>query len=257
MPGEFGSSLKQWRQQRRMSQLELGLCANVSARHISFLETGRSRPSRGMVLQLCEELAVPLPARNQLLTAAGLAPAYQKRELDDLDMQPAEAAMSWIMERHDPFPAIAMDRHWHVLQFDLSAARLLSGMGLDVGDSLLEAFLTSPLIQQSVENLSEVALHTRMRLRTESAHLGGDPVLNDAAERLASLIDEAPGEATGILPAFVPTTYSFGGMSMSFFSTFTQFGTAEDIALSEIKIEMMFPADDATRDTLMAMAQNH
>ncbi|MEP0944480.1 MAG: helix-turn-helix transcriptional regulator [Rhizobiaceae bacterium] len=257
MNTEFGSTLKQWRQQRRMSQLELGLSANVSARHISFLETGRSRPSRGMVLQLCEELAVPLPARNQLLTAAGLAPAYQKRSLDTADMQPAREALSWMMQRHDPFPAIAMDRHWHILQLNEAATRLLSGMGLGEGDSLLEAFLSSPEIQQSVENLSEVAFHVRARLQTESAHLGGDPVLSDAAERLTALIDDDPTANQGVLPAFVPTTYAFGGMSLSFFSTFSQFGTAEDIALAEIKIEMMFPADDATRDVLMAMGNQH
>ena len=253
MNTEFGASLKQWRQQRRMSQLELGLSANVSARHISFLETGRSRPSRGMVLHLCDELAIPLPARNQLLTAAGMAPAYQKRNLDTADMQPAREALSWMMQRHDPFPAIAMDRHWNILQLNESASRLLAGMGVNVGDSLLEAFMESPEIQQSVENLSEVASHLRARLQTESAYLGGDPVLSDAAERLSALIDDEPMATQGVLPAFVPTTYSFGGMSLSLFSTFSQFGTAEDIALSEIKIEMMFPADDTTRDMLMAM----
>jgi len=257
MQTEFGAGLKHWRQQRRMSQLELGLSANVSARHISFLETGRSRPSRGMVMQLCEELAVPRPQRNHLLTAAGLAPAYQKRDLDAADMQPAEAAVSWMLERHGPFPAIAMDRHWHVLQLNQTATRLLAGMAIGIGDSLLEAFLNNAAIQQSLKNLSEVALHTRARLRTESAHLGGDPVLLDAADRLSGLIDEDLATNQGILPAFVPTTYMFGGMSMSFFSTFSQFGTAEDIALSEIKIEMMFPADDATRDLLMAMAEQH
>ncbi|MEP1206001.1 MAG: helix-turn-helix transcriptional regulator [Rhizobiaceae bacterium] len=257
MNTEFGSSLKQWRQQRRMSQMELGLCANVSARHISFLETGRSRPSRGMILQLCEELAIPLPARNQLLTAAGLAPAYQKRDLDTADMQPAREAVSWMMQRHDPFPAIAMDRHWHIVQINEAASRLLSGMGLSVGDSLIEAFLNSPEIQASIENLSEVAFHTRARLQTESAHLGGDPVLSDAADRLSTLIDEDHAAHPGVLPAFVPTTYSFGGMSLSFFSTFSQFGTAEDIALSELRIEMMFPADDATREVLIAMGNQH
>ena len=257
MQSEFGAGLKQWRQQRRMSQLELGLSANVSARHISFLETGRSRPSRSMVMQLCEELAVPLPERNHLLTAAGLAPAYQKRDLDAEDMRPAEAAMSWMLQRHDPFPAIALDRHWHVVQLNQSATRLLAGMSIGIGDSVIEAILESPELQASIANLSEVALHLRTRLRTESAHLGGDPVLNDAAERFSQLVDEEVEVAQGILPAFVPTVYSFGGMTLSFFSTFSQFGTAEDIALSEIKIEMMFPADDATRDLLMAMSENH
>ncbi len=173
MQSEFGAVLKAWRQKRRLSQLELGLDANVSARHISFLETGRSRPSREMVLQLCEELAVPLPDRNQLLTAAGLAPAYQKRQLGAADMQPAEAAMSWMLQRHDPFPAIAMDRHWQILHLNGAATRLLAGMGVGQGDSLIECFLNSPVIQQSIGNLSEVAFHTRARLRTESAHLGG------------------------------------------------------------------------------------
>lgn len=257
MQSEFGAGLKQWRQQRRMSQLELGLSANVSARHISFLETGRSRPSRGMVMQLCEELAIPFPERNHLLTSAGLAPAYQKRQLGAADMQPAEAAMSWMLQRHDPFPAIAMDRHWHVVQLNPSATRLLSGMSIEVGDSLLEAILNSPELQNSIANLSDVAIHTRARLRTESAHLGGDPVLNDAADRFSDLIEEELESTQGILPAFVPTIYTFAGMSMSFFSTFSQFGTAEDIALSEIRIEMMFPADDATRDLLLAMDESH
>lgn len=254
MQNPFGSSLKRWRQQRRLSQMELGLSANVSARHISFLETGRSRPSRGMVLQLCRELEIPLPDRNQLLTAAGLAPAYEKRDLQATDMKPAEDAMQWMLQRHDPYPGIAMDRHWHVLQLNAAASRLLAGMGVGVGDSLIESFLTSPAIQQAVENLPEVAFHIQARLRTESAHLGGDPILDDAANRLAELIGgNPPDHAAGVLPAFVPTVYAFGGMSLSFFSTFSQFGTAEDIALSEIRIELMFPADEATRNILVAM----
>lgn len=257
MHSQFGTVLKQWRQQRRMSQLDLGLCANVSARHISFLETGRSRPSRSMVLMLCEELSVPLPARNQFLTAAGLAPAYESRRLDAEEMKPAEAAVGWMLERHDPFPAMALDRHWSLLQLNRAAQRLLSGFGLREGDSLLDAFLNSPELQASLLNLSEVAFHIRARLRTESAYLGGDPILDAAADRLSSLITGDQYGAHGVLPAFVPTTYAFGGMELSFFSTMTQFGTAEDIALSELKIEMLFPADDDTRQMLIAMDANH
>lgn len=257
MQSDFGTGLKQWRNQRRISQLDLGLSANVSARHISFLETGRSKPSRSMVLQLCEELEVPRPARNALLVAAGLAPAYVSRELDARDMQPAEDALHWMLQRHDPYPAIAMDRHWVITQLNGMAETLLSGMGLSTGSSLLEAILESPVIQQSVVNLAEVAFHTRTRLRTESAHWGGDPVLDEAADRMTVLIGDVPAHTTGVLPAFVPTTYAFGDMSLSLFSTFAQFGSAEDITLSEIKIEMMFPADDATRDTLLALGQSH
>ncbi len=257
MQSDFGAGLKQWRQQRRRSQLDLGLSANVSARHISFLETGRSKPSRTMVLQLCEELDVPRPDRNALLVAAGLAPAYADRGMDERDMKPAEDAVHWMMERHDPFPAIAMDRHWIITRLNGTAEKLLAGMGLGPGQSLLDAFLESPAIQQSIQNLSEVAFHTRTRLRTESAHWGGDPVLDAAATRISALIGEGLQHQPGLLPAFVPTTYNFGGLSLSFFSTFAQFGSAEDITLSEIKIEMMFPADDATRDTLLAMGQSH
>lgn len=261
MHSQFGLALKQWRQQRRMSQLDLGLSANVSARHISFLETGRSRPSRTMVLILCDELDIPLPARNQLLTSAGLAPAYENRGLAASEMKPAEAAVGWMLERHDPFPAMAMDRHWTLLQLNRSAQRLLSGFDLGEGDSLLEAFLDSPQLQASLLNLSEVAFHIRARLRTESAHQGGDAVLDAAADRLSALISDGQNGAQygvdGVLPAFVPTTYSFGGMKLSMFSTMTQFGTAEDIALSELKIEMLFPADDETRQMLLALDASH
>lgn len=261
MNSKFGLVLKQWRQLRRMSQLDLGLSANVSARHISFLETGRSRPSRSMVLILCEELDIPLPARNQLLTAAGLAPAYENRGLAADEMKPAEAAVGWMLERHDPFPAMAMDRHWTLLQLNRSGQRLLSSFGLGQGDSLLDAFLDSPQLQSSLLNLSEVALHIRARLRTESAYQGGDHVLDAAADRLSGLISDEQTilqyGTEGTLPAFVPTTYSFAGMKLSLFSTMTQFGTAEDIALSELKIEMLFPADDETRNILMALDTSH
>jgi transcriptional regulator with XRE-family HTH domain len=257
MNTEFGAALKRWRQIRHFSQLDLGLKANVSARHISFLETGRSQPSRKMVLHLCEALDMPLSGRNQLLTAVGLAPAYEKRNLDGPQMKPAMAAMSWMLERHDPYPAIAMDRHWHVLQVNNTAQQLLCGMGVDVGDSLIESLLTSAELQQSIVNLSEVAIHTRARLRTESSHLGNDPVLNDAADRLSALIDDDQITMHGVLPVFVPTSYAFAGTVLSFFSTLSQFGTAEDIALSEIRIEMMFPADEGTRQLLHSIGASN
>ncbi|MEM7427701.1 MAG: helix-turn-helix domain-containing protein [Pseudomonadota bacterium] len=253
MTTAFGTALKTWRGQRRMSQMELGLSANVSARHISFLETGRARPSRSMVLQLCEELDVPRQARNRLLTSAGLAPAYSDKALSDEDLKPARAAVDWILERHDPFPALALDRHWTIIKMNRSSTLLMSGLGLKEGDSLLAAVAEKPQVIEAIENFDEVAEHLVTRLRTESAHLGGDAVLDAAAERLAALAPSGTRASEGVLPPFVPTRYRAGSQVFSFFSTFSQFGTAEDIALSELKIEMMFPADEETRALLFAL----
>jgi transcriptional regulator with XRE-family HTH domain len=251
----FGGVLKDWRNQRRMSQLDLGLSANVSARHISFLETGRARPSRSMVLNLCETLEVPRAARNTLLGAAGFSPAYRRRGLNEADMAHVRAAVDWTLERHDPFPALAMDKHWTLVRTNRSAGLLLGAAGLAEGDSLLEAATDGRRLAKVLDNWPEVALHTITRLRTESAHLGGDPVLDEAADALAREMEGALPDAGGVLPAVVPARYRADGMVLSLFSTLAQFGSAEDIALAELKIEMMFPADDATRTMLMALAE--
>ncbi|MEM7445400.1 MAG: helix-turn-helix domain-containing protein [Pseudomonadota bacterium] len=249
----FGTALKEWRTQRRMSQLDLGLSANVSARHISFLETGRSRPSRSMVLQLCEELEVPRVSRNHLLTAAGLAPAYANRNLSEDDMAPVRQAVDWMLERQDPFPAIAMDRHWTIVKLNRASTMLLAGMGVGIGDSMLMAVAANEQIKAALENYDEVLHHLICRVRTESAHLGGDPVLENALEKLRAARSNEVPETEGIMPAFIPARYRAGGAVFSFFSTFSQFGTAEDIALSELKIELMFPADEQTRSLLESL----
>ena len=247
---DFGPALREWRQQRRMSQLDLGLSANVSARHISFLETGRARPSRSMVLQLCEELEIPRAARNRLLTAAGLAPAYAERELSEAQMQPVRDAVEWMLSRHDPYPAFALDRHWTLMKMNQTAQLLLAGMGLSPGDSMLMTLAENAAVQGAIGNLDEVLTHTILRVKTEIAHLGGDEVLEEAVAKLTKLRGDNAVAPEGVQPAFIPTIYKAGGMTLSLFSTFTQFGTAEDIALSELRIEMLFPADDATRSIL-------
>ncbi len=250
---EFGTALKDWRNQRRMSQLDLGLNANVSARHISFLETGRSRPSRAMVLMLCEELDIPLLARNQLLSAAGLAPAYGDRDLSENDMAPVRAAVDWMLEKHNPFPAIALDKHWSIVKMNNTATLLMAGMGVQPGDSILTTLADNQAVRAAIENIDEVIEHTIARLRTESNHLGGDPVLQAAIDKLISERNPESTPPDGLMPAFIPARYTTGGQTFSFFSTFGQFGTAEDIALSELKIELMFPADEETRTVLMSM----
>jgi len=256
MQNQFGLSLKQWRNQRRMSQLDLGLTADVSARHISFLETGRSRPSRTMVLHLCQQLDVPRAVRNTMLNQAGLAPAYESRTFAHDEMEPIRSAIGWMLERHNPYPAVAIDRHWTIVDLNDAAKMLLGGMGLSEGMSAVQALIDSPALQAAVINLSEVVEHLQQRLRTESAHYGGDEVL-DAMERdLRAIAGEELPQPGGILPAFVPTRYRFGETELSLLSTFAQFGTAEDIALGELRIEMMFPADEATRRTLLTLGSS-
>ncbi len=250
MAESFGVLLKDWRAQRRMSQLELGLAANVSARHISFLETGRARPSRPMVLALAETLEMPRAIRNVLLTAAGFAQAYTARSLEDEEMAYVRAAMDWTLERHAPFPGIAFDRYWRIVRMNTVSEVLLESMKLAEGDSLLEAFLSDGPFAESLENRDEIARHMVSRLRTESAHLGGDEVLDTAAARLAEAFGEDPGVPEGALPAIIPARYRTDGVVLSFFSTISQFGSTEDIALADLKIELMFPADDFTREAL-------
>lgn len=254
MDNAFGFHLKTWRERRHLSQLDLGLAANISARHLSFLETGRSKPSQPMVMLLCEQLDVPRAARNALLDAAGFAPAYRARDWSDDDMAPVRAAVDWTMARHDPYPAFVLDRHWILLKANRPASTLLGGTGLAEGDSLLDVLTDVETSAALFENGLEVMQHMMTRLRTESLHLGGDQVLDDAADRLAAELGRQKPVQEGTLAAVVPARYRTKGMTLSFLSTIAQFGTAEDIALADLKIEMMFPADDATREALIAMA---
>lgn len=258
MQNNFGTNLKEWRGRRRMSQMDLGLSANISARHISFLETGRSRPSQSMVMMLCDTLDMPVSARNAFLTSAGFAPVYKKRDLSGEDMAHIRAAMSWTLQNHDPYPAFALDRHWNVVKTNRAAALMLGAAGLSEGDSLLKALLDDEIMGQVIENHAEVLRAMQIRLRTENEHLGGDEVLDEAIEgitrKLETDFDSANFQHDGEVPAIIPAVYKMGDQRMSFFSTIAQFGSTEDIALSELKIEMLFPTDEGTKLMLEAMA---
>ncbi len=251
MDNNFGAILKDWRGRRRMSQLDLGLVGNVSAKHIAFLETGRSKPSRSMVIQLSDALMIPRAARNTLLNSAGFSPAYQKRDLDETEMEHVRAAVDWTLMRHDPFPAIAVDKHWTLVKTNTTANALFAAMGVQAGDSLLTSMTESEAVRGAIDNWHEVARYMVVRLRTESAHLGGDAVLDKAADRLATEVGVNAKEDNGVLPAVVSTRYQANGITLSLFSTIAQFGCAEDIALADLKIEFMFPADDETREVLI------
>jgi transcriptional regulator with XRE-family HTH domain len=240
---DFGPALKEWRTTRRMSQMDLALSAGVSARHLSFLETGRARPSRGMVLRLCDELSVPNAGRNQLLTAAGMAPAYASRAPDAEDLKPLKEAVAWMLDNHAPYPAMALNRHWQLEAMNGPAAMMLSASGLQLGDSLIEALVSNEALRGALDNLEEVERHTLARLRTELTHFGRDPVIERAVEALQARVSRDDA----VLPAVIPARYRLGDQVLSFFSTIAQFGTTGDLAMSELKVELMFPADDATR----------
>jgi transcriptional regulator with XRE-family HTH domain len=243
-----GSLLRDWRQRRRMSQLDLALEAGVSARHLSFLETGRSRPSREMVLHLSEQLEVPLRDRNQLLLAAGFAPAYAERAIDAPDMAPVREALDRILKGHEPYPAVVVDRWWDLAAANAGVALLTSQVAphlLEPPANALRITLHPEGMAPHILNLAEWRAHLLDRLRREVA------VTSD--ERLAALsgeLDAYPGgEAT--LPAHepgiaVPLRLDAGGTELSFFSTISTFGTAIDITLAELSIEAFFPADDVT-----------
>ena len=183
MDNGFGSALKEWRAKRRISQLQLSLAANVSARHIAFLETGRARPSRSMVMHLGEALDVPSAERNRMLDSAGFRPAWSARALDAADMEPVRRAIARIIERHDPYPAFVIDRHWNLVTANRSGALVLAAFGVDIGGSLLKAMLEPGRAEALIENWPEAAAHVIARLRTESAHVGGDPVLDAGSGR--------------------------------------------------------------------------
>lgn len=253
MTSTFGTVLKEWRGVRRMSQLQLGSLAEVSTRHISFLESGRSNPSRPMVLHLTHVLEVPRQERNRFLGAAGFAPIYESHDPDGAAMEPIREAMRWTLERHDPFPAIVLDRHWNVLDVNTSAARMFAVLGQDTDINMIDVFVHDDSVRAQIVNWAEVGYFILTRLRTESAALGGDAILDAAIAELAADDTLTPPKASPLPPA-LPTIFDLGGQQASLLSTIAQFGSAEDIALADQRIELFFPADESTRQLLLDAA---
>ncbi len=255
-PG-VGRLLRDWRHRRRLSQLDLALDAEVSARHLSFVETGRSKPSRELLLHLAEHLQVPLRERNSLLLAAGYAPFYGERGLDGEDMVPVRNALDKILASHEPFPAVIVDGRWDLVAANRPAMSLLTeGVAaalLEPPVNALRVSLHPEGLAPRIANLDEYGAHLLDRLQRQ-ATLSGD-------EDLASLLDELsayPGISrdTASVPEpadllFVPLVLRAGdGSELTFFSTLATFGTALDVTVAELAIESFFPADKATEQAL-------
>jgi transcriptional regulator with XRE-family HTH domain len=238
---QFPETLKTWRNARRLSQLDLAVEADVSARHISFLETGRARPSREMIGKLGDALRLPLATRNQMLTHAGFAPRYPARRWEAEEMAPIRAAIAHTLSAHAPYPAIAIDKLWTVLRMNGPAVSLFGMLGISEGVSLIDLIVSDRLVP-FIENWPDVARHSAQRLRTESAAQGGVAALDRAAEKLANV----PQFGEHKLGPVVPTIYRAGAVRLSLFATVAQFGTPEDLALDDLKLELFFPADAET-----------
>jgi transcriptional regulator with XRE-family HTH domain len=252
----IGDHLREWRQRRHLSQLDLALDADVSARHLSFVETGRAAPSRDMVLKLAERLAVPLRERNVLLVAAGFAPAFPQRSLDDPALKSARAAIDLVLRAHEPNPALAYDRHWNLV----AANRIIMPLLKDVPSHLLSqpinilrlAFHPDGLAASTV-NLAEWCSHLLERLHRQCEATADPELLRLYHELKAYPIPARTGPISSHNVA-IPFKMRLDGEVLSFISTTMIFGTPVDITLSELALETFFPADDLTAERMRSMA---
>lgn len=266
--GGFGPALRRWRGERRLSQLELALAAGVSQRHVSFVESGRSRPSRDMVLQLAEAMDLPLRQRNQLMMAAGFAPTYAQRDLGDPDMTAVNQALDLILTHHEPNPALVLDRTWNVLRSNHAMTRMLGLLGDPdacwtrvCGDgprNLLKLTFHPEGARPFIRNWEEVAHLLLWRSRREA-----DATANAELHAVIDEILEYDGIPTewqaldhpdGLPAPILPLEYGIGDARLTLFSMLSSFGTPLDVTAEEVRVETFFPADAASRHLLETLA---
>lgn len=249
-----GPLLRDWRRRRRLSQHDLALEAGVSARHLSFVETGRSRPSADMVLHLAEQLEVPLRDRNHLLLAAGYAPAYGQRGLDEPEMQPVRDALELVLAGHEPYPAVVVDREWELLLANDAVAVLLEGVEEELlapPANAMRLALHPGGLAPRIVNHGEWRAHLLERLGRQ-ASVTGDPALSALRDEVAAYPAPAHhGEPAGEIA--VPLRLRTSRGELAFLSTVASFGTALDVTVSELAIETFLPADAATAEILRSV----
>jgi transcriptional regulator with XRE-family HTH domain len=240
----IGPLLKTWRSKRRLSQLDLALEAGVSTRHLSFVETGRSRPSEQMVVHLAEQLDVPLRERNRMLLAAGYAPIYSQRPLNELG--PVKDALDQLLKSHEPFPAIVVDRAWNVVAANAAIPMLTAGAAphlLEPPINALRLSLHPDGMAPRIINLGEWRAHLLRDLEAQVT-ASNDDELTQLLEELQAL--PGPEGEPGPHEVFVPLRIEGPGGELRFLSTRTTFATAVDVTVSELAIESFFPADAQT-----------
>ncbi len=250
-----GALMRQWREHRRLSQLDLAMQADISTRHLSFVETGRSQPSREMVLHLAEQLDVPLRERNGLLVAAGYAPVYAETALDAPLMAAVRAAVRQVLTGHEPYPAVVVDRRWTLVDANAGVALLTEGVAPELlapPANALRVSLHPDGMAPRIVNLGEWRAHLLGRLRRQAAHTA-DPALVQLYDELRAYPCDQPEpevELPGPGDIVVPLRLRHEGGDLAFFSTVATFGTPLDITVAELAIEAFFPADPATAAVL-------
>ena len=264
MKSGFGSILSEWRAVRRLSQLDLALLTGISQRHISFVESGRAQPSRDMIVKLSDGLDLPLRARNDLFFAAGYAPAYPERRLDLAEMKAAREALELILNHHEPYPAVVMDANWNIVMQNAAASRIVAWcVKTDAMRQLapngvlnfMQLMFSPSGLRPHVLNWTHTRAALLNRLRRESAGSLGSP--SEVLRRKFDHDVPASGEITlhERIDPVLSLELLIGDHRLRLFNTFTTFGTPQDVRLQELRIDMSFPADEATRHFLDAAAE--
>ncbi len=253
-PSHAGSLLREWRNSRRLSQLELALEANVSPRHLSCVETGKAQPSRDMISRLADALGMPLRERNALLVAAGFAPKYRETELSTPEMVPVRRAIEFILQHQNPYPAIVTNRHWDILLMNDATVRIFNLLrpGGPKHVNMLRQIFDPEDMRSVLRNWEELAIDVIRHLHNQVAQTPSDT-------KARELLDEVlayPGvpahwrtrELASAPQPLLNTVFGNGDLELRFFSTITTFGTPHDVTLDELRIECSYPADDATAE---------
>ncbi len=253
-----GTLVREWRGRRHRSQLDLALEVGVSARHLSFVETGRAKPSPELVIALAEGLEVPLRERNTMLLAAGYAPRYGETSLDDPSMTMMHAAIQRLLDAHDPYPGLVIDRHWNVVLTNRSAVSLVAALPPELLGPPLNVYrvcLHPDGLAAHTRNFPPWASYLLHQLR-RSVVLTNDPALIELQDEVAAYPNVVElsrlqrGAAWDEPPLLIPVVLELGGGVLSFFTTLTTFGTPRDITLDELAVELFFPADPETEALL-------
>lgn len=251
-----GEQIRNWRQLRRLSQMELALDAGISPRHLSFIETGRANASRETLSTLAEELAVPLRERNHLFVAAGFAPVYSELPIDHQELAPAREAIDLILRGHEPYPALAVDRHWNLVSANSAALRLTASAAphlLEPPINVLRLSLHPEGLAKAIVNLGKWKAHLLERLEGE-AWITGDEGMTALLKELHGYPAPEHDGAKARNPLFLAMQLATPTGPLNFFSTTTVFGTPLEVTLSELAIEAFFPADAETAERLRQMA---
>lgn len=269
LPPSFGALLRQWRHTRKLSQLDLALEAQVSQRHVSFLESGRSQPSRDMVLQLAEVLSVPLRERNLWLHAAGFAPGFQQRALHSDDMKAVRDMLALTLQHHEPYPAMVVNRQWDMVMCNAPAERFVGLLGpadevwqrVDAsGERNVMRMTFHPQgMQPLLKNWPQVASLLLTRLQRELAADPAHPALRallGEISQLSGMADDALAQAwpATIPPPIFPLEFALGAHTLKVYSMMSTFGTALDITADELRVETFFPADDFSKEFFQALS---